>query len=252
MSTVISRRCLFLLGIPMPAIYAQETATPWLPVEDPELVKNMVGASHATFKRVQELVARNPAFVRAAIDWGFGDWESALGAASHVGNREIAEFLLERGAAPTIFSAAMLGQLEVVQAMVKAQPGVQKRLGPHGIPLLLHAKAGGERAVGVLQYLTELGDAGIGLPRLPLTAAERESVAGKYSFGSGEKDYFVIDIVKEQLGINRPGAPARVQLHHFGGLAFYPAGAPNVRIEFHREAGVATGFTMGTLKAKRI
>jgi hypothetical protein len=45
--------------------------------------------------------------VRAAWDWGFGDWEDALGACSHTGNREIAGYLIER-ARPTIFSAAML------------------------------------------------------------------------------------------------------------------------------------------------
>lgn len=241
-----------VLGAPLCRLFAQEPAPSWIPTEDPKLIREMVGVSHRDLKRVREIAAQNPALVRAGIDWGFGDWETALGAASHVGNREIAEFLLASGAAPTIFSAAMLGQLEVVQAMVKAEPGVQRRLGPHGIPLLAHAKAGGEKAAGVLQYLTELGDAGIGLPRVPLTNSERESVVGKYAFGSGPRDHCEINAVKEQLGIMRPGSPGRQILHHEGGLVFYPAGAPSAKIAFQLEAGVVTGFKLGGLLAKRI
>ena len=55
------------------------------------------------------------------------------------GRREIAEFLLAHGARPTVFSAAMLGQLDVVKAFVSASPGVQRTLGPHGITLMAHA-----------------------------------------------------------------------------------------------------------------
>jgi len=61
---------------------------------------------------------------KAVWDWGFGDWESALGAASHVGNREIAEYLIAHGARPSLFSATMLGHLDVVKAFIAAQPGV--------------------------------------------------------------------------------------------------------------------------------
>src|SRR5262245_48530133 len=102
---------------------------------------------------------RDPALVNAWWDWGFGDWESPLGAASHVGQRDIAEFLLERGARIDIFAAAMLGFTAVVRAFVVAQPGIQRTLGPHGITLLAHAKAGGKKAADTLAYLTELGDA---------------------------------------------------------------------------------------------
>jgi hypothetical protein len=98
---------------------------PWFPSQDPALVKEMVGASHTNMKRVRELVDERPALARAAWDWGFGDWET-LGAASHVGTREIAEFLLANGATPTIFSAAMLGQIETVRAFVAAMPGAER------------------------------------------------------------------------------------------------------------------------------
>lgn len=81
------------------------------PTQEPEMVQEMVVVAHGNVARVKELVARHQTLAKAAWDWGFGDWEDALGAASHVGNREIAELLLANGARPTIFSAAMLGQL---------------------------------------------------------------------------------------------------------------------------------------------
>ena len=132
---------------------------PWFPHQDPELVKQMVGASHGDLAAVRELVEHWPELAKAQWDWGFGDWESALGAASHTGNREIAELLLAHGARPTLFSAAMLGQLAVVQAFVEASPGIQGTPGPHGIPLLIHARTGGEAAASVVAYLEEVGGA---------------------------------------------------------------------------------------------
>src|SRR5215475_6578448 len=83
------------------------------PSQPRELVREMVTVSHFDLKRVKELVEARPSLARAAWDWGFGDWESALGAASHVGNRAIAGYLIEKGARPSLFSAAMLGQLDV-------------------------------------------------------------------------------------------------------------------------------------------
>src|SRR5262249_11233586 len=101
------------------------------PSQDPDLVKETVIAAHGNLSRVRELVEARPALAKATNDWGYGDWESALGGASHMGNREIAELLLRFGATPTIFSAAMLGQLDVVRAFVTMSPGAQRIRGPH-------------------------------------------------------------------------------------------------------------------------
>ena len=113
------------------------------PSHEPALAREMVGVSHGNVGRVRELLDAHPALAKAAWDWGYGDWETALGAASHMGNREIAELLLAHGAAPTIFSAAMLGQLEAVQALVAARTSITRTRGPHGITLMAHARAGG-------------------------------------------------------------------------------------------------------------
>ena len=93
------------------------------PGQDPALVKEVVGASHGNIARVRELVEKQPALARASMDWGFGDWETCIDAAAHVGNKPIADFLLTHGARPTIFSAAMMGQLDAVKAFVAARPG---------------------------------------------------------------------------------------------------------------------------------
>ena len=120
------------------------------------LVQEFVGNAHGDLDRVKELFAQQPALINACWDWGGGDFETALGAASHMGRRDIAEFLLEKGARLDLFAAAMLGQLDIVKAALKAFPGAFHTPGPHGIPLIAHAKAGGEEAKQVLEYLESL------------------------------------------------------------------------------------------------
>ena len=111
---------------------------------DSALVQEFVAKSHGDLDRVRALIQSEPALVNAAWDWGGGDWETGLGAAAHVGRRDIALFLLDHGARLDVFAAAMLGYLDVVQAAVAARPDVVSVAGPHGIPLIAHAKAGGE------------------------------------------------------------------------------------------------------------
>ena len=118
-----------------------------------ELVEAFVGNAHGDLGAVRTLLEQEPRLVNAAWDWGGGDWETALGAAAHMGAREIALLLLERGARLDVFAAAMLGELEVVRAMLAAFPALREARGPHGIPLLDHARAGGEHARPVVELL---------------------------------------------------------------------------------------------------
>lgn len=124
---------------------------------DATLVNEFVGNAHGDLNRVKELLTQEPALLNAAWDWGGGDWETGLGAASHMGRRDIALFLIENGARTDIFSAAMLGHLETVQSILSDYPHLLHSKGPHGIPLINHAKAGGEQAASVLHYLETLG-----------------------------------------------------------------------------------------------
>lgn len=120
---------------------------------DAELVRSYLVAAHGNFEKVKELVELEPALVNATINWGGDDWESGLGAAAHTGNREMALWLLERGARMDIFTAAMLGELEVLKAILAVQPEAINAPGPHGIPLIHHARMGKEAAADVLVYL---------------------------------------------------------------------------------------------------
>lgn len=121
-----------------------------------ELVRSFIIAAHGDFEEVKRLVKQEPALLHSITNWGGDDWESGLGAAAHTGNREIAEWLLERGARMDIFAAAMLGELSIVKAIVAIQPNVIAAPGPHGIALLRHAQMGGEPARTVYQYLESL------------------------------------------------------------------------------------------------
>jgi len=94
--------------------------------------------------------------INGAIDWGNGDFETALGGASHMGRRDIAEYLLEHNARMDIFAATMLGRLEIVEAAVAAFPNIVSVPGPHGIPLVAHAEKGGAAAKVVLDFLRPL------------------------------------------------------------------------------------------------
>lgn len=228
---------------PQPANGSSGTAPDWWPLQDPAAVKEMVTVAHNDLKRVRELVERQPALANAAVDWGYGDWEDALGAAAHTGRREIAEVLLAHGARISIFASAMLGQLDVVKALVAAHPGIQGTYGPHGIPLLQHAQAGGPQAEPVVKFLESLGDAGRRTSSQPLDPADRDVVVGKYVFGSGPRDHFLVDVRNDALGIERPGGSRR-GLAHTGGLVFFPAGAPAVKIAFARGGGRVTQLTV--------
>lgn len=123
------------------------------PQLDPEQVRQFVIAGHGDLAKTKELLSDNPALLNACWDWGGGDWETALGGAAHTGSRAVAEFLLKRGARIDIFAAAMMGELELVRAILAAHPEHATVPGPHGIPLLAHAQAGGAPAQPVVDLL---------------------------------------------------------------------------------------------------
>src|SRR5205085_11153090 len=112
-----------------------------------------VGNAHGQLDAVRAALDDEPRLVNAAWDWGGGDWETGLGAAAHMGRRDIAELLLAHGARLEVFAAAMLGEVEVVRAILVAHPEARVARGPHGIPLLAHAEAGGEQARAVVELL---------------------------------------------------------------------------------------------------
>jgi hypothetical protein len=212
-----------------------QPVTDLFPTQAPELVRETVTVAHFDLNRVKELVEARPSLARAAWDWGFGDWESALGAASHMGNRAISEYLISKGARPSLFSATMLGQMGVVKAFVAAQPGVQSIRGPHSISLLAHAKEGGEAARPVYEFLKTLGGADAE-PQVAVSEEDEAAVRGTYVLGVGANQQIDVTVDRGQVTWTRKGAIGR-PLFHLGNRAFYPCGAAAVRISFAETAG---------------
>ncbi len=201
------------------------------PAQDSASVREVVSAAHFSLDKVRALVDERPELAKSAWDWGFGDWESALGAASHTGNRDIAEYLMANGARPDLFTAAMIGQLDLVKAFVAMRPGIQSSPGPHGITLRRHAELGGDAAREVLAYLDDLGDADVRATNLPLLL-EKEVYVGTYVFGSGALDRFEVAVSSQGiLSLQRAEGTPR-NLFHQGEHEFHPAGAPSARVRF--------------------
>ena len=206
------------------------------------MASGIVGASHGNFDKVKELVNNRPELAGASWDWGFGDWETALGAASHVGRRDIAEFLIAHGARPDIFTYTMMGMLKSVQEIIETVPGIQSHNGPHGITLLQHAKnrlenrdissSDAANVSKVISYLESVGNADIKPKSLDITEEEKKKYLGEYRFGTGEGEIFIVDL--HRLGfiqIGRKGSFPRA-LRKVDENTFSPAGAPSVKIIF--------------------
>jgi hypothetical protein len=156
---VVKAAALGAIGLALPAMSQSQTQTqpkPRPPAIAGDLVKEFVIAGHSNLPRVQEMLAAEPRLLNATWDWGGGDFESALEGAGHMGNKEIANFLISKGARMSIFQSAMLGHLDVVKATLAAHPESAASKGPHGIPLMAHAKAGGDEAKAVLEFLQKL------------------------------------------------------------------------------------------------
>lgn len=136
---------------------AAKQPPPRPPALSAENVQAVVGQAHRSLDEVRKLVEAMPMLVNACWDWGGGDFETPLEAAAHTGQRAIAEFLLAHGARPSLFSAAMLGQLELVQAFHAIDPKAHAIVGPHGFTVLHCAKRGGDAAKPVVDWLLAHG-----------------------------------------------------------------------------------------------
>jgi len=129
------------------------------PQLDKKLVREFVGASHRDMDKVTELLEEYPTLLNAAHDWKYGDFETGLGATSHVGYKELVQYFLDKGAQANIFTACLFGKIEIVKPMISAFPNTLHAKGPHGFTLLHHADKGGEEALEVKDYLVSLGAA---------------------------------------------------------------------------------------------
>lgn len=224
------------------------------PSIDDKIVADVVGSSHFNLDRVKELVNKRPELARATWDWGFGDWETALGAASHVGRRDIADFLMSKGARPDIFTFAMIGAYDAVKAMVESSPGIQSIGGPHGISLLQHAK-NGLRAEGItekqkqdgnklLTYLELLGNADVQDKYIDVPEADKAKYLGDYKYGEGANDGFTVQLnMRKLLSLGKLGKFGGA-LYQKKGNVFIYNGTSSVEISFKIADGKVISLTV--------
>jgi hypothetical protein len=122
-----------------------------------EKVKEFVRAGHNNLDKVKELLLEFPTLQYAAWDLGGGDFETAIEGAGHVGNKEIANYLIGAGTRTNLFVLTMLGKTQIVKPYLESFPQYLTARGPHGFTLLHHAQRGGDDAKELLEYLQSKG-----------------------------------------------------------------------------------------------
>ena len=126
-----------------------------------DLVKEFVVAGHGTkdgdLDKVKSMLQDYPNMIFTKYDWGNGDYEAAIEGAGHMGNKEIAEYLIVSGSRVTLFVLAMLGKTELVQPVLEQYPPLIFAKGPHGFTMLHHAKVAGKNGEALYAWLQEKG-----------------------------------------------------------------------------------------------
>ena len=118
---------------------------------DQDTINQFVIFAHGNLAGVKEMLAADPSLIntRSNLD------ETPLGAAAHVGNRTMAEFLLSEGADLDFPAAVMLGNMEWVKQQLDADATLAQSAGAHGISVLFHAVVGGN--LDMVQLLLDHG-----------------------------------------------------------------------------------------------
>ena len=118
-------------------------------------IREFVIAAHNDLEKTQRIIQEKPLLLNCANQLAKGDFETALGGASHVGRRDIADFLVKQGARMDIFNLTFLGYTDLVKKLIESQPHYLKAPGPHGFSLLHHAQVGGHKEFA--QWLEFMG-----------------------------------------------------------------------------------------------
>jgi hypothetical protein len=139
------------------SLMAQNTTQDGPPPLSIALVKEFVIAGHGNFDKVKTMLQETPNLIYSQFDWGNGDFEAAIEGAGHLGNKDIANYLLEAGSRTTIFVMTMLGKTDLVKPILEKYPRFMTTKGPHGFTLLHHAKVGGKDSEELYSYLREKG-----------------------------------------------------------------------------------------------
>lgn len=145
-----------------------------------EYIRSFVIPCHGDLAQVKTMLAQDPRLLEAMYEeWG----ETALGAASHVGHRPIAEYLLAQGATLTIYAAAMLGRQDDVAAFLADDPALINSGGAHNISLLFHAALSGD--LSLLEFLVEQGNTQTANEALHIAAARGDRALAEWFLARG-------------------------------------------------------------------
>jgi ankyrin repeat protein len=101
--------------------------------------QRVVGMSHGNFDGVRGLVDRHGELARAVATTG----EHAVEASAHTGQREIVDYLLERGAPYSLLTAVMRDDRPRVRQLLDEDPRRIHERGPHDFALLWYPVIGG-------------------------------------------------------------------------------------------------------------
>lgn len=118
-------------------------------------IYEFVLAAHRDLEATRKIVESKPLILNCANQSKKGDFETAIGGASHMGRKDIAELLQSKGARLDIFSMTFLGYESIVRQLIEMQPNLLKAPGPHGFSLLHHAEVG--KHEGMAEWLQEKG-----------------------------------------------------------------------------------------------
>lgn len=116
-------------------------------VFEAELIREFVFAAHKSLDETKKIIEKYPLLLNCTNQGKKGDFETAVGGASHMGRRDIADLLVAKGARLDIFNYAFLGYDDFVKKLVLDYPQLLKAPGPHGFTLLHHAKVGKRNAL---------------------------------------------------------------------------------------------------------
>jgi ankyrin repeat protein len=115
------------------------------------LLDELVGNAHGNLTRVKEILDVHPELVNAKATWN----ETPIEAATQMGNRQIVDDLIGRGAPVDFFTALVLGRIDQVDQELKANPRLAQTRGIHELAPLYFAAIGGH--VDIAQRLLSAG-----------------------------------------------------------------------------------------------
>lgn len=122
---------------------------------DQELILEFVFAAHRSLEETKEILDKYPLLLNCTSQFKKGDFETAVGGASHMGRKDVADFLVSRGARLDMFNYAFLGYDDLIKKWVTDYPNYLNAPGPHGFTLLHHAEVGGHKTLA--EWLQQKG-----------------------------------------------------------------------------------------------